>query len=61
MVKVSKRKKNKKKKEPLDFSTLKQSQETRNVKVPPFHLQNVVSTFSLGCNGLNLKKIALKY
>lgn len=31
------------------------------IEIPPFHLQNVVSTFSLGISGLNLKKIAMKY
>lgn len=29
--------------------------------IPPFHLQNVVSTFSLGVTGLDLKYIALKH
>ena len=58
---MPKRKRNKKKKEHLDFSTLKTSKETQNIEVPPYRLENVVSTFSLGCNGLNLKKIALKY
>lgn len=48
----------KKKKAKLDFSALK---EGRKVVVPPFKLQNVVSTFSLGVSGLNLKYIALKY
>ena len=55
---MPKRKRNKKKKEHLDFSTLKTSKETQNIEVPPYRLENVVSTFSLGCNGLNLKKIA---
>ena len=31
------------------------------IEIPPFQLQNVVSTFSLGITGLNLKKIAMKY
>ena len=30
-------------------------------EIPPYRLQNVVSTFSLGVSGLNLKEIALKY
>ena len=50
--------KKKKKKENLDLTTLKVNE---SVEVPPFHLQNVVSTFSLGVSGLNLKYIALKY
>jgi transcription initiation factor TFIID TATA-box-binding protein len=48
----------KKKKAKLDFNALKTLNE---VAVPPFKLQNVVSTFSLGVSGLNLKFIALKY
>lgn len=32
-----------------------------DVEIPPFKIQNVVSTFSLGVSGLNLKYIALKY
>ncbi len=46
------------KKKQIDFSTLAVD---ANVVIPPFHLQNVVSTFSLGVCGLNLKHIALKY
>lgn len=49
----------KKKKKKLDFSTLQCGSNT--VKVPPYTLQNVVSTFSLGVSGLNLHQIALKY
>ena len=30
-------------------------------EIPPFELQNVVSTFSLGIKGLNLKRIAMKH
>ena len=47
------------KKQNLDFKTL--GTNNAQVEVPPFHLQNVVSTFSLGCTGLNLHKIALDY
>ena len=50
----------KKKKQKLDFSTLKHG-GTADIKVPPYHLQNVVSTFSLGVSGLNLHKIALEH
>ena len=46
------------KKKKFDFNQLKSKQ---NVQIPPYHLQNVVSTFSLGTKGLNLKRIAMKY
>lgn len=51
--------KSKQKKQKLDFKTL--GQRNLEQKVPPFHLQNVVSTFNLGCKGLNLHQIALEY
>lgn len=47
------------KKKNLDFKTL--GQNNANVEVPPFHLQNVVSTFSLGVTGLNLHEIANRF
>jgi len=47
------------KKQNLDFKTL--GHNNVQVQVPPFRLQNVVSTFSLGVSGLNLHKIALDY
>ena len=50
--------KKKQKKKDFDFDTL---QKKENIVVPPYHLQNVVSTFSLGTKGLNLKHIAMKY
>ncbi len=49
-------KRKRKKKDKLDFNTL--THDVTQVEVPAFHLQNVVSTFSLGCSGLNLKRIA---
>lgn len=49
----------KQKKQKLDFKSL--GKGNVEAKVPPFHLQNVVSTFSLGCSGLNLHRIALDY
>ena len=58
MPKAKKRKKKKPKKKQLDLTKLKVSDT--NV-IPPFHLQNVVSTFSLGVTGLDLKQIALKH
>lgn len=45
-------------KQKLNFKGLTQKD---GIEIPPYHLQNVVSTFSLGVNGLNLKKIAMKY
>ena len=57
MPKVKKPKKPKKQK--LDFKTL--GPTDAQVQVPPFILQNVVSTFSLGCKGLNLHRIALEH
>tara|TARA_B100000214_G_C23973890_1_gene631712 strand:+ start:1772 stop:2461 length:690 start_codon:yes stop_codon:yes gene_type:complete len=47
------------KKKNLDFKTL--GQNNASVKVPPFHLQNVVSTFCLGVSGLNLHEIANRF
>jgi transcription initiation factor TFIID TATA-box-binding protein len=55
---MPKSKKKKKKKQQIDLASL--DIETKLV-IPPFKLQNVVSTFSLGVSGLNLKYIALKY
>lgn len=55
---MPKTKKKKKKKEKLDLSQLKGAIVD---EIPPYKLQNVVSTFSLGVSGLNLKEIALKY
>jgi len=52
-------KRKKKAKEKLDFSSLPQT--NGQLDVPPFKLQNVVSTFSLGVSGLNLHEIALRY
>ena len=47
-------------KKKLDVSTLG-TDDVNSTEVPPYHLQNVVSTFSLGVNGLNLRDIALKW
>ena len=58
--KTNKPRKSKKKKEKFDLSTLNSSGSVELV-VPPFKLQNVVSTFSLGVTGLNLRYIALKH
>ena len=52
------KKKRKKKKQQIDLASL--DIKSKRV-IPPFKLQNVVSTFSLGVSGLNLKYIALKY
>ena len=57
MPKTNKRKKRKKKNQ-IDLTTFGVK---KNIEIPPFQLQNVVSTFSLGVSGLNLKHIALKY
>jgi transcription initiation factor TFIID TATA-box-binding protein len=46
------------KKKKFDFQNLTNK---GNVHIPPYHLQNVVSTFSLGTKGLNLRLIAMKY
>lgn len=46
------------KKKKFDFQNLTKK---GNVHVPPYHLQNVVSTFSLGTKGLNLRLIAMRY
>ena len=48
--------KKKTKKKKLDLS---EYSEPSSVEVPPYELQNVVSTFSLGVKGLDLKKIAM--
>ncbi len=45
-------------KKKFDFKDLNKKE---GIQIPPYHLQNVVSTFSLGITGLNLKKIAMKY
>lgn len=45
-------------KQKFDFKTISTKD---GVQIPPYHLQNVVSTFSLGITGLNLKKVAMKY
>jgi len=45
-------------KKKFNFQGLKKKE---GIKIPPYHLQNVVSTFSLGITGLNLKQIAMKY
>lgn len=55
---TKKPKKKKKKKEKLDIGQFKV--DSKHV-IPPFKLQNVVSTFSLGVSGLDLKEIALKH
>jgi len=58
MVKASGAKPKKPKKQKLDLSTL----HAKDVgAVPPFQLQNVVSTFSLGVTGLNLRYISNKH
>lgn len=49
----------KKKKQNLDFHKLEQTNQ--GVVIPKCKLQNVVSTFSLGCKGLNLHRIALEH
>lgn len=49
---------NKKKKQKLDFEKL---HVDTSITIPPYELQNVVSTFSLGINGINLRAIATKY
>ena len=46
------------KKKHFDFNTLTSK---NNIEIPPYFLQNVVSTFSLGTRGLKLKEIAMKY
>lgn len=46
------------KKENFDLSKLTCN---AHVEIPPFELQNVVSTFSLGLSGINLRKIANKF
>lgn len=56
--KTKKSKPRKPKKQKLELSKLKVD-ETK--EIPPFHLQNVVSTFSLGVTGLDLKYISLKH
>ena len=48
----------KKKKENIDLAAL---DVKSSVVIPPYQLQNVVSTFSLGVTGLNLRYIALKF
>lgn len=55
---MPKTKKKKKKKKQIDLASIDIKSK---VKIPPYKLQNVVSTFSLGVSGLNLKYIALKY
>ncbi len=45
-------------KQKFDFNSIPKKD---GIKIPPYHLQNVVSTFSLGVSGLNLKAIAMKY
>ena len=46
------------KKKKFDFQNLSTKE---NIEIPPYSLQNVVSTFSLGTKGLNLKLIAMQY
>jgi TATA-box binding protein (TBP) (component of TFIID and TFIIIB) len=62
MVKATpkKQKKSKPKKQKLDLSSL-EGAKPGEIEIPPFQLQNVVSTFTLGVKDLNLKHIALKY
>ena len=58
MVKSSGKKARKPRKQNLDLSKL----IAKDVgDIPPFHLQNVVSTFNLGVTGLNLRYIANKH
>lgn len=45
-------------KQKFDFNSISKKD---GIEIPPYYLQNVVSTFSLGVNGLNLKSIALRY
>ena len=56
---MPKRKRSKKNKQQLDFNTLSGASSS-TVVVPPFTVQNVVSTFNMGIKGLNLRKIALE-
>ena len=58
MVKTASKGRKKAKKEKLDLSKL---HTQPGIEIPPYHLQNVVSTFSLGVTGLNLRYIANKY
>lgn len=46
------------KKKQFDLSKLSTKE---NIIIPPYQLQNVVSTFSLGTKGLNLRLIAMRY
>ena len=57
--KSSNTKKKKKKKEKFDLSSL--SAPNTDSGIPEYTLQNVVSTFSLGVKGLDLRKIALTH
>ena len=52
--------KRKRGKETLDFTTLSGASQS-NLVIPPFTVQNVVSTFNMGCKGLNLRQIALEH
>lgn len=53
------RPKRKKKRKRIDVAALPQS-ETQNVQLPKFELQNVVATFNLGVDHLDLRAIALR-
>lgn len=58
MPKVTRKKKPKRKRiDPKDFQNV---QQPTNVKLPDFELQNVVATFNLGVDHLDLRAIALR-
>ena len=46
------------KKQKFDFNTISKK---KGIQIPPYCLQNVVSTFSLGIKDLDLKKIAMQH
>lgn len=59
IVRPTNKKKKKRKRAPIDPNSLKHD-APNDTKVPTFELQNVVATFNLGVDHLNLRAIALE-
>lgn len=60
MPKVKRPKKKKSKRKPIDPNDFRKDAERQDLALPAFELQNVVATFNLGVDHLDLRAIALE-
>jgi len=59
-AKRPKKKKKKSKRKPIDLNDFREDAERQELALPTFELQNVVATFNLGVDHLDLRAIALE-